>query len=144
MYKVQTNLRTIRVWQICCATRTSLDVLFEKETAMTTLRVWTGVCAALLVATLVSQTAVAQDPKVQDPKVQKATVVEGILMAIDQNARVLTLKAGDNEMQFSFTDQTELIAPQNGKPPELKQGTKMRVHYTENEKAKIATKVEII
>ena len=111
---------------------------------MTTLKMWTGVCAALLVATLVSETAVAQDPKVQDPKVQGATMVEGILMAIDQKARVLTLKAGDNEMQFSFTDQTELVAPQNGQPTELKQGTKMRVHYTEREKTKIATKIEII
>jgi hypothetical protein len=111
---------------------------------MTTLKIWTVVCAALLVATLVSGAAVAQDPKVQDPKVQGATSVEGILMAIDQNARVLTLKAGENEMQFSFTDQTELIAPQNGKPLELKQGTKMRVHYTEHEKARIATKIEII
>ena len=111
---------------------------------MTTLRMWTGVCAALLVAALVSQTAVAQDPKAQDPKAQGAATVEGTLMAIDQNAKVLTLKAGDNEMQFSFTDQTELVAPQNGKPPELKQGTKMRVHYTEREKTKIATKIELI
>jgi len=113
---------------------------------MTTLKMWTVVCAALLLmATLVSGTAVAQDPKAQDPKVQGATMVEGILMAIDQGARILTLKTGDNEMQFSFTDQTELVAPENnGKPVEVRQGTKMRVHYTENEKAKIATKIEII
>jgi hypothetical protein len=120
--------------------------LSKKETAMTTLKMWTGVCAALLLmATLVSGTGLAQDPKVQDPKVQGATFAEGILMAIDQGARVLTLKTADNEMQFSFTDQTELVAPENnGKPVEVKQGTKMRVHYTEQEKAKIATKIEII
>jgi hypothetical protein len=113
---------------------------------MTTVKMWTGVCIALLLmATLVSGTAVAQDPKVQDPKVQGATFVEGMLMAIDQGARVLTLKTGDNEMQFSFTDKTELVAPDNdGKPVEVRQGTKMRVHYTEQEKAKIATKIEII
>jgi len=118
----------------------------KKETAMTTFKVWTGVCAALLLtATLVSGTAVAQVSKVQAPKVQGATIVEGILMAIDQSAKVLTLKTGDNEVQFSFTDQTELVAPEsNGKPVEVRQGTKMRVHYTENEKAKIATKIEII
>src|SRR5215471_21614560 len=99
---------------------------------MTTLKMWTGVCAALLLmATLVSGTAVAQDPKAQDPKVQ-GTIVEGNLMAIDQAARVLTLKTGDNEIQFSFTDKTELVAPENnGKPVEVKQGTKMRVHYME-------------
>ena len=91
---------------------------------MTTLKMWTGVCAALLlVATLVSGTAVAQDPKVQDPKVQDAKIVEGILMDIDQNARVLTLKAADNEIQFSYTDQTELVAPENdGKPAVVRPG----------------------
>src|SRR5262245_7623543 len=114
-----------------------------------TLKTWTGVCATLLlVVTLVSGTAVAQDPqdpKLQDPKVQNEKIVEGMLMGIDQNARVLTLKAGDNEMQFSYTDQTELVAPENGgKPAVVQQGTKVRVHYTERENAKIAMKIEII
>jgi hypothetical protein len=120
--------------------------LHSKETTMTTLKMWTGVGAALLlVATLVSGTVMAQDPKVQDPKVQDAKIAEGILMDIDQNARILTLKAAENEMQFSYTDQTELVAPANdGKPAVVKQGTKMRVHYTERENAKIATKIEII
>ena len=112
---------------------------------MTNLRIWTGVCAFLFVLALVSGTAVAQDTKVQDPKVQDAKIAEGTLMDIDQNARILKLKTGDNEMQFSFTDKTELVAPDNdGKPVEVRQGTKMRVHYTEQEKAKIATKIEII
>jgi hypothetical protein len=113
---------------------------------MTTSKIWTGVfVAVLLIATLVSGTVVAQDPKVQDPKVQDAKMVEGILMGLDQSTRVLTLKAGDNEMQFSYTDQTELVAPENeGKPAVLRQGMKMRVHYTERESAKIATKIEII
>ena len=113
---------------------------------MTSLRKWTGACATLLlVATLVSGTAMAQEPKVQDPKVQDAKMVEGLLMGIDQNAKVLTLKAGDNELQFSYTDQTELVAPENdGKAAVVRQGTRMRVHYTEGEKSKIATKIEII
>ena len=113
---------------------------------MTSIKIWTGVCATLLLAaTLVSGTAMAQEPKVQDPKVQNAKMVEGQLMGIDQNAKVLTLKAGDNELQFSYTEQTELVAPENdGKPAVVRQGTRMRVHYTEGEKAKIATKIEII
>ena len=113
---------------------------------MTRLKMWTGVCAAfVLVSTVVSGMAMPQDPKVQDPKVQDK-IVEGTLMDIDQNARVLTLKTGDNEMRFSFTDQTELVAPAtgDGKPAAVRQGTKMRVHYTENETTKIATKIEII
>jgi hypothetical protein len=113
---------------------------------MTTLKIWAGIgVALLLVAAVVSGTAVAQDSKAQDPKVQDAKVVEGTLMDLDQNTRMLTLKTGDKEMQFSFTDQTELVAPDNdGKPPAVMQGTKMRVHYTEREKAKVATKIEII
>ena len=112
---------------------------------MTTLKMLTGVCALLLlVATLVSGTAFAQDPQTQDPQLQDAKIVEGILMGIDQNTRVLTLKAGDNEMKISYTEQTELVAPEtDGKPAVVRQGTKMRVHYMERENAKIATKIEI-
>jgi nitrate reductase cytochrome c-type subunit len=113
---------------------------------MTSLKIWTGVCAALLLVTmLVSGTAVAQDPKVQDPKVQDTKTVEGMLMGIDQNAKVLTLKTGDKQIQFSYTEQTELVTPENdGKPAVVKQGTKVRVHYTEREKTMIATKIEIL
>jgi hypothetical protein len=120
--------------------------LCKKETTMTSLKMWTGVCGALLlVATLLSGTAVAQDPKAQTPKVQDAKTVDGMLMGIDSNAKILTLKAGDDEIQFSYTDQTELVAPEgDSKPAVVKQGTKVRVHYTEQEKAKVATKVEII
>ena len=112
---------------------------------MTRLRLWTGVCAAfVLVSTVVSGMALPQDPKVQDPK-GPDKVVEGMLVGIDQNARVLTLKAGDNEVQFSYNDQTQLVAPENdGKPAVVSQGAKMRVHYTESEKDKIATKIELI
>jgi hypothetical protein len=123
----------------------SLEVSCEKETTMTRLKMWTGVCVAfVLVSIVVSGMAVPLGPKVQDPQVQDK-IFEGTLVDIDQNVRVLTLKAGDNQMQFSYTDQTELVAPTNdGKPAAVRQGTKMRVHYTENEKAKIATKIEII
>jgi hypothetical protein len=108
---------------------------------MTSLKICTGVCTALfLVAALVSATAVAQDAKVQGAK-----TVEGTLMNIDEATKTLTLKAGDDEMQFTLTEQTELVADaKDGKPPIVKQGTKMRVHYSEREKAKIATKIEII
>ena len=112
---------------------------------MTSLKMWTGVCVTLLLVAMLSGTAVAQDPKVQEPQAQNAKTVEGLLMGIDQNAKVLTLKAGDNDMEFLYTEQTELVAPEkDGKPAVVRQGTKVRVHYTEREKAKIATKIEII
>jgi hypothetical protein len=117
---------------------------------MTRLKMWTGVCVAfVLVSIVASGMAVPQDPKVQDPKAQEPKaedkIFEGTLVDIDQNVRMLTLKAGDNQMQFSYTDQTELVAPvTDGKPAVVRQGTKMRVHYTEGEKSKTATKIEII
>src|SRR5262245_45993992 len=113
---------------------------------MTSLKIWTGVCTALLLVTaLVSGTALAQDPKVQDPKGPDAKIVEGMLMGVDQNAKVVTVKAGENEMQFAYNDQTEWVAPEvDGKPAVVSQGAKVRVHYMEREKTKIATKIEII
>ena len=113
---------------------------------MTSLRMWTVVCGMLvLVTAFVSGTAVAQDPKVQDPKVQDAKIVEGMLMGIDQNAKVLTLRADDKDVEFSYTERTELVAPENdGKPAVVKQGAKVRVHYTERDNTKIATKIEIL
>jgi hypothetical protein len=116
-----------------------------KERMMISLRTWTGACIAfVLLGTLMSGMAVAQDPKVQDPKIQDAKVFEGMLTGIDQNAKVLTLKAGDKEMQFTYSDQTELVAPEkDGKPIVVTQGTKMKVHYTESEKTNIAMRIEI-
>lgn len=122
---------------------------------MTRLKMWTGVCVAfVLVSTVVSGIAMPQAPGVQDPKSQEPKaqgekvqdkIFEGMLVDIDQNVRVLTLKAGDNEMRFSYTDQTELVAPAtDGKPAVVRQGTKMRVHYTESEKNNVATKIEIV
>lgn len=116
---------------------------------MTRLKMWTGVFAFVLVSTVVSGMAVPQDPKAQDPTAQapkvQDKVLEGMLVGIDQNTKVLTLKADDKEVQFQFTDRTELVAPtEEGKPAVVKQGAKMRVHYTENAEIKIATKIEVI
>jgi hypothetical protein len=115
---------------------------------MIRLNKWTAVCTALLlVATIMTGMTMAQNPPVPAPKAPDgAKVFEGSLLGVDQNAKVLTLKEGDKEMKFSFTDQTELIAPpaKDGKPPAVTQGTKMRIHYTEQETTNIATKIEIL
>ena len=114
---------------------------------MTQTKRWSAVCTALvLAAALATGMALAQNPPVQDPKAQEAKVFEGNLMGLDQNTKVLTLKGADKEMQFSFTEQTELITPpaKDGKPPTVTQGTKMRVHYMERDKTNVATKIEVI
>jgi len=113
---------------------------------MTTSKNWTGLFLVLaLVALLMGGVAVAQDAKLQDPKVE-AKIFEGALTDMDPNAKVFTVKSGDKEMQFSYNEQTELVAPQSkdGKPTVVAQGAKTRVHYVEREKINIATKIEII
>ena len=113
---------------------------------MTRLNLWTLCIGLVLLVALMTQVSMAQNPTAQDPKAQDGKIFEGSLMDLDQNARVLTLKEGDREMQFSFTDQTELVVPEekDGKPTVVTQGTRMRVHYTEQEKINLATKIEII
>ena len=108
---------------------------------MTNFSRWIGFCAVLaLMFALTNGMAMAQGGKAA----QDAKIFEGTLVGVDANARVLILKAGDKEMQFTYTDQTELIGPQqNGQPIAVKQGSKLRVHYQENDKTNVATKIEV-
>ena len=98
---------------------------------------WAAVCIVLTVmmawATGVS---LAQDGK----------VFEGTLIGADANARVITLKAGDNtEKQFMYDEQTEIAGAQKDGPPvAVKQGSRLKITYKENEKTNIATKIEVL
>jgi hypothetical protein len=120
--------------------------MFRKETKMTRLKILAALCIVpVLVATLMATPVMAQNPTGQEPKAPEGKTVEGTLVDIDQTTSVLTLKTGDTETKFSFTDQTELVAPDNGgNPPVVTKGTRMRVYYTEHEKTNVATKIEII
>jgi hypothetical protein len=75
---------------------------------------------------------------------QDGKVIEGTLLNVDANTRVITLQAGDKEMKFTYTEQTELVGPQkDGQPVTVRQGSRMRVYYKESEQANIATKIEV-
>ena len=76
---------------------------------------------------------------------QADKVFQGTLVSADANAKVLTLKEGDKEMQFTYTEETQLVGPEkDGQPVAVKQGSKLRVHYKELDKANVATKVEVV
>jgi hypothetical protein len=76
---------------------------------------------------------------------QDAKTVEGTLIGADATARVITLKAGDTEIQFTYTEQTELASPQKDGPPvPIRQGSRLKITYKENGKSNIATKIEIL
>ena len=70
---------------------------------------------------------------------------EGVLTAVDAKAHVITLKEGDKEMQFTYSEQTELVAPQkNNQDVAVKQGSRLKISYVENAGQNVATKIEII
>jgi hypothetical protein len=76
---------------------------------------------------------------------QEGKTFEGVLTAVDAKAHVLTLKEGDKEMQFTYSEQTELVAPQkNNQDVAVKQGSRLKISYVENAGKNVATKIEII
>jgi hypothetical protein len=103
---------------------------------MMNLRKWAGVCIVMtFMAVLTTGVSLAQDAK----------VFEGTLIGADANSRVITLKAGDAEKQFMYNEQTEIATSQkDGQPVAVKQGSRLKITYTENEKNNIATKIEIL
>jgi hypothetical protein len=96
---------------------------------------WPGICVAVaLLFAAMSGVLVAQDAK----------IFEGALMGVDPNTRVLTLKEGDMQMQFTYTDQTELVGPQkDGQPIAVRQGSRLKIYYTVSDNANVATKIEV-
>src|SRR5262245_9913368 len=97
-----------------------------------------------LLVTLMSLVAFANAMPVQQEN-QQESIVEGSLLQLDNNAKILTLKAADREMQFTFNDQTQVIAPKNddGKPVTVRQGSKLKIHYKADQKTNVATRIEL-
>ena len=97
---------------------------------------------ALLVAVMSMVAFVNAMPAPQDNA--QESIIEGSLVQLDSNARLLTLKAADKEVQFSFNEQTEVIGPQNdGKPVAVRPGSKLKIHYKADPKLNMATRIEV-
>ena len=71
---------------------------------------------------------------------------DGMLTKIDPTAKAISVRNSDNkEMTFSYTDQTQVIGPENsiqglaGKP-----GTELKVSYREDKGTNMATKIEVV
>src|SRR5262245_33269782 len=96
-----------------------------------------------LLVTLMSLVAFANAVPVQQEN-QQESIVEGSLLQLDNNAKLLTLKAADKEMQFTFNDQTQVIGPENdGKPVTVRQGSKLKIYYKPDPKTPVATRIEV-
>jgi hypothetical protein len=77
---------------------------------------------------------------------QQESIIEGSLVNLDANARLIILKSAEKEMQFSFDEQTQVIGPhEDGKPVAVRQGSKLKVHYKLDQRTKMpmATRIEV-
>ena len=97
---------------------------------------WPAVCRAVLVmVALTSGMTAAQEGK----------TFEGVLTAVDAKAHVITLKEGDKEMQFTYSEQTELVVPQkDNQDVAVKHGSRLKISYVEDAGKNVATRIEII
>jgi hypothetical protein len=127
---------TLHAWFGRVIALTTGSIFNWKERVTMNLKKWAGLCMLItMVFVWTSGVGLAQDAK----------TFEGTLIAADANARVITLKAGDTEKQFTFSEQTEIAGTQkDGQPVAVKQGSRLKITYTENEKANIATKIEVL
>ena len=96
-----------------------------------------------LLVTVVSIVAFANAMPIQQQNPQDS-IIEGSLVQLDSNARLLILKAADKEMQFSFNEQTQIVGPEkDGKPVQVKQGSKLKIHYKVDQNTNMATRIEV-
>lgn len=98
-----------------------------------------------LLVTVMSLIAFANAMPIQQEN-QQLSIVEGSLVNLDTNARLLTLKSADKEMQISFDEQTQVLGPhEEGKPVAVKPGSKLKVQYRLDQKTSMpmATRIEV-
>src|SRR5215471_3821552 len=96
-----------------------------------------------LLVTVISIVAFANATPIQQQNPQES-IVEGSLVQLDSNARLLTLKSADKEMQFSFNEQTQIVGPEkDGNPVQVRQGSKLKVHYKVDQNTNMATRIEV-
>jgi hypothetical protein len=97
---------------------------------------WAGICVVVIsVFALTNTMTAAQDDK----------VFQGTLVSADADAKVLTLKEGDKEMKFTYTEETQLVGPQkDGQPVAVRQGSRLKITYKEQDRTNVATKVEVV
>jgi hypothetical protein len=70
---------------------------------------------------------------------------EGELLKIDPQAKMITVKGPSAEMQFAYTDRTEIVGAEHGiQGLADTQGKTIRVQYLEQEKNRVAARIEIL
>ena len=108
------------------------------------------ISAAVLGLALASAPVMAQDSPAQPPAANRAPAaqaktVQGELLKVDTDKKLLRIKAADNkEMEFRFTTETEVTGEgQNIEGLATKTGTKVSVDYRGEGSNMVATKIAI-
>jgi hypothetical protein len=117
----------------------------RKETAMRRLRLYAGIILALI-GILSLPTANHRLVTAQNGKVVTEKIMEGQLLNVDRNARLISVKGRDQkETIFNYNDDTQVISPDRtvqglvGKP-----GAEVRMHYREDRGVKVAISIELV
>jgi hypothetical protein len=70
--------------------------------------------------------------------------ITGELLAVDDKTKTIIVKAGDSEMKFSYSDQTQIVGADKGVEGLTgKSGTIVKVTYDEHGTANVATRIEV-
>lgn len=112
---------------------------------MNVLRVCTAVVAAFfLFSASPSALPLLQNPKPQAPA-KAHEPVTGQLLSLDTDSKSLVIKtAGDTEMKFSFSEETEIVGAEKGAAGlATVSGSIVTVTYDVHGTANVATKIEV-
>jgi len=101
----------------------------------------TAICVAMTL--LVLPLAYGQQEKAA-PQAEK--MFQGQLINVDTNAHKIAVKgAGDAEMLFSYTEQTQIVGPQKEIEGLASQaGTQLRITYRKAGDNRVATRIEVL
>jgi hypothetical protein len=83
-------------------------------------------------------------PATGQQKKEAPTPVTGELLAVDDKSKTIVVKAGETEMKFSYSDQTEIVGTDKGiEGLAGKGGTVVKVTYDEHGTANVALRIEV-
>jgi len=109
---------------------------------------WTTVLAVSVLAfNIAAAPAVAQQKpstSAEQQKKEPPAPVIGELLAVDDKAKTIVVKAGETEMKFSYSDQTEIVGADKGIEGLAGKGNAVvKVTYDEHGTANVALKIEV-
>ncbi len=101
------------------------------------------VATAVVAIVGVPLTVAAQAAPAQAAPAAQAQTASGELTKVDVAAKTLTVKAGDRDQQFTFTEETKISGAQGAAGLATMEGSQVTVMYTSKGAAQIATEIRV-